>query len=764
MKQINWKWFLRSILLLNIVWTVNADEAALKNPDGSWKWTNRLVHETSPYLLLHAHNPVDWYPWDDEALERAKRENKLIFLSVGYSTCYWCHVMEREVFSNPEIAEMMNKDFINIKIDREERPDLDEIYMTATQLLTQRGGWPNSVFLTPDLKPFYAGTYFPPTDMPGRPGFPTILDAVQEAWVTREDEVIESANQISETIAMATSKVFTALTAKPLSRSLITGALDYLQTNYSRAYGGFGNAPKFPNPANLELLLSEYERASDASLLKMVTHTLDMMAYGGMYDQIGGGFHRYSVDEKWLVPHFEKMLYDNAQLAKVYLRAYQLTHEPRYRRVVEEIFSFVFREMTAPEGGFYAALDAETDAEEGKYYVWTADEVQKVLGKKEGERFAKVYGVDKGPNFEGKNVLYIPEGPAAEDDLKSVAAAREKLLMARAKREYPLLDTKIIVNWNGLMIDAFAYGYEVLGEERYLAAATKAARFILDTLRKPDGELWHTYTAGVTKQDAYLDDYAFFVKGLLALHRATGKEQWFNAAKTLTDTMIQLFSDDKNGGFYYTKADAKHLIVRTKKPFDSAIPSGNAVAVENLLAFGTDYQRYAEKTLRSFAASMSQAPPSFMYMLFALNHYLVSKGALDSDTSRLVTGTAVVKSESGGIFDVELDLKIAAGWHVNANPTGQDNLIPTTVLVDTDTAIEIVDVTYPKGESVRFAFSEESLNVYEGSLTIPLQLKQKPRTLLDRTVPVLLKLTYQPCNETECLLPRTLNIPLKLSP
>ena len=763
MKQINWKWFLRSILLLNIVLMAGADEAALKNPDGSWKWTNRLVHETSPYLLLHAHNPVDWYPWDDEALERAKRENKLIFLSVGYSTCYWCHVMEREVFSNPEIAEMMNKDFINIKIDREERPDLDEIYMTATQLLTQRGGWPNSVFLTPDLKPFYAGTYFPPTDMPGRPGFPTILDAVHEAWVTREDEVIESANQISETIAMATSRVFTSLTAKPLSRSLITGALDYLRTNYSSTYGGFGNAPKFPNPANLELLLSAYENAPDESLLKMVTHTLDMMAYGGLYDQIGGGFHRYSVDAKWLVPHFEKMLYDNAQLAKVYLRAYQLTHEPRYRRVTEEIFSFVFREMTAPEGGFYSALDAETDAEEGKYYVWTPNEVQKVLGKKEAERFAKVYGIDRGPNFEGKNVLYIPEGPAAEDDLKSVAAAREKLLVARAKREYPLLDTKIIVNWNGLMIDALAYGYEVLGEERYLAAAAKAALFILDTLRKPDGELWHTYTAGVTKQDAYLDDYAFFVKGLLTLHRATGEEQWFNAAKTLTDTMIQLFSDDKNGGFYYTKADAKHLIVRTKKPFDSAIPSGNAVAVENLLAFGTDYQNDAERTLRTFAESISQAPSSFMYMLFALNRYLVSKGALDADTSHLVTGTAVVESESGGIFNVELDLKIAAGWHVNANPAGQENLIPTTVVVDTDTAVEIVDIAYPKGRAARFEFSDRSLNVYEGSLTIPLQLKQKPRTLLDRTVPILLKLTYQLCNETECLLPQTVNIPLKLS-
>ena len=746
------------LFLLNIVWMASADEAALKNPDGSWKWTNRLVHETSPYLLLHAHNPVDWYPWNDEALERAKKENKLIFLSVGYSTCYWCHVMEREVFSNPEIADMMNKDFINIKIDREERPDLDEIYMTATQLLTQRGGWPNSVFLTPDLKPFYAGTYFPPTDMPGRPGFPTILDAVHEAWVTREAEVIESANQISDTIEMATSRGFTSLTAKPLDRSLITGALDYLRTSYSHAYGGFGNAPKFPSPANLELLISEYERVPDAALLKMVKHTLDMMAYGGMYDQIGGGFHRYSVDAKWLVPHFEKMLYDNAQLAKVYLRAYQLTQEPRYRRIAEEIFSFLFREMTSREGGFYSALDAETDAEEGKYYVWTADEIQKILGKKEAKRFGDVYGVQKGPNFEGKNVLYMPEGTAAENTLKSIASARKKLLTARAKREYPLLDTKIIVNWNGLMIDALAYGYQVLGEKRYLTAASKATHFILNTMRKPDGELWHTYTAGVTKQDAYLDDYAFFVKGLLGLYRATGEEQWLNSAKALTDTMIQLFWDEKNGGFYYTRADAKHLIVRTKKPYDSAIPSGNAVAVENLIGLGTDYQNYAERTLRTFAASMSQAPSSFMYAIFALNQYLTLEEGLSSDTVSLVTATAQVKSKRGEILNIELHLKIAAGWHVNANPVGQENLIPTTLTVDTDTPVEIVDVAYPKGRSARFEFSNESLNVYEGNLIVPLKLKSNHR----RNTQVTLKLTYQPCNETECLLPQTLNIPLDL--
>ena len=762
--------FLVYLLLFNLTWIVSADEAALKNPDGSWKWTNRLIDETSPYLLLHAHNPVDWYPWGDEAVALAKNENKIIFLSVGYSTCYWCHVMERKVFSNPEIAAMMNKNFINIKIDREERPDLDEIYMTATQLLVQRGGWPNSVFLTPDLKPFYAGTYFPPTDMPGRPGFPTILDAVHEAWVTRETEVIESANQISNTIEIAISRGFTALRARALDRSLTTAALDYLQTAYSHAYGGFGTAPKFPSPANLEFLLSEYQRESglqtsptkDEASLKMVTHTLDMMAYGGMYDQVGGGFHRYSVDAKWLIPHFEKMLYDNAQLAKLYLQVYQLTQAPRYRRVAEEIFNFIFREMTAPEGGFYSALDAETDAEEGKYYVWTADEIRRVLGKKDAARFADVYGVDKGPNFEGHSVLYVPEGAAAEASVKDLSKAREKLLAARTKREYPLLDTKIIVNWNGLMIDALAYGYHVLGEERYLAAASKAAQFILNTMRKPDGELCHTYTAGVIKQDTYLDDHAFFVRGLLRLYQATGEEQWLGSAKTLTDRMIQLFWDNKNGGFFYTKADAKHLIVRTKKPYDSAIPSGNAVAVKNLLALGANYRHYAEKTLRSFAESMLQSPSSFMYMHFALNDYLTSVENFEPPSDAVVAATVEVKGKSDEGFNIELQLNIAAGWHINANPAGQDYLIPTTVELDVNTSVEIVDIVYPKGRSTRFAFSDEPLNVYEESLTIPLRLKQKRNVTREKNIPITLKLTYQPCNDTECLFPETLDISLEL--
>lgn len=761
-KQFSWEKVLGCILLLNLTWMASADDAALKNPDGSWKWTNRLIHETSPYLLLHAHNPVDWYPWGDEALALAKRENRLIFLSVGYATCYWCHVMEREVFSNPEIAKMMNEHFINIKIDREERPDLDEIYMTATQLLIQRAGWPNSVFLTPDLKPFYAGTYFPPVDTPNRPGFPTILDAVHEAWVEREAEVIESAKQIATAIEMATSRGFTALSGRALDQSVPTAALDYLRKAYDATHGGFGGAPKFPSPSNLEFLLSVYERESDEALLKMVTRTLDMMAYGGIYDQIGGGFHRYSVDAKWLVPHFEKMLYDNAQLAKIYLKAYRLTEEPQYRRVAEEVFNFIFREMTAPEGGFYSALDAETDAEEGKYYVWTADEIQKVLNKKEASRFNAVYGVDKGANFEGKNVLYVPEGAAAEDSLKGLTTAREKLLAARFEREYPLLDTKIIVNWNGLMIDALAYGYDVLGEERYLNAASKAARFILDTMRKPDGELLHTYTAGAVKQDAYLDDYAFLARGLLGLYQATDDEEWLDAARTLTDKMIQLFWDDRNGGFYYTKADAKHLIVRSKKPYDSAIPSGNAVAVGNLLALGDNYRGYAEKTLRIFAESMVQSPSSFIHAHFALNNYLTSAEDQESLEPSTVTATATVKNRDGEVYNVVLQLKIAGGWHINANPPGQDNLIPTTVTVAADAPVEIVDIAYPTGKSMRFEFSNVPLNVYEKTVTIPLRLKLKPDVTWKKNTPIRLQLTYQPCNDTQCLLPETVEIPLEL--
>ena len=785
-------------------------EAALKNPDGTWKWTNALIHETSPYLLLHAHNPVDWYPWGPEALERAKAENTPIFLSVGYSTCYWCHVMERKVFSDPEIAKMMNALFINIKVDREERPDLDEIYMTATQIMTGSGGWPNSVFLTPDLLPFFGGTYFPPEDSRGRPGFPRVLQALHEVWTNQQAEVIAQAEKITEVIIQATAAAPASIDETLLDRKLISGAVKSLQSRYDATYGGFGGAPKFPSSMNLELLLSEYQREPSESTLEMVTNTLDKMAYGGMYDQIGGGFHRYSVDAKWLVPHFEKMLYDNALLAKVYLQSYQLTKDPLYRRVAEEIFRFVSREMTSAEGGFYSALDAEVDAEEGKSYLWTKEQIQKILGKKDAKLLMQVYGVDKGPNFEGgTNILYLPapfSGVAkslkkSEDDLPSqLEPLKAKLLAARDKRKQPLLDTKVIASWNGLMIDAFAYGYEVLGEKGYRDVAEKAARFNLKHLRTAEGQLMRTYRDGIAKYNGYLDDYAFLVRGLLGLHQATGEKTWLDEAKSLTDTMNLLFWDDKNGGFYFTLANQKHLVVRTKNPYDSSIPSGNAVAANNLLLLAQhlgekDYLDKAEKTLQNFAGMMEQSPRAFMHMLFAANRYLSTDwtkirtahqersnqfGLNTEGTTKInlfglpkvphpseeevLTLVASIPSKRdifpGNAFDVEVQLELAEGWHINANPSSWDLLIPTTVSVSPEASVEILSITYPEGTPFNADWTETPISVYEGDVTVRMKLKLKPEETIEKAFPLHIDVRYQACDAHRCTPPSTATIPL----
>ncbi len=790
----------------------HSHEAALKNPDGTWKWTNPLIGETSPYLLLHAHNPVDWYPWGPEALERAKAENRPIFLSVGYSTCYWCHVMERKVFSNPEIADLMNASFINIKVDREERPDIDEIYMTATQIMTGSGGWPNSVFLTPDLLPFFGGTYFPPEDSRGRPGFPRVLNALHDVWINQEAEVIAQAEKITAVIEQATTATPASIDETPLDRQLISAAVKKLESSYDATYGGFGDAPKFPSPTNLELLLSEYQREASKPILEMVTNTLDKMAYGGMYDQIGGGFHRYSVDARWLVPHFEKMLYDSAQLTKIYLQTYHLTKNPVYRRVAEEIFRFVSREMTSAEGGFYSALDAEVDAEEGQSYLWTSRQIQDVLEKKDAKLFMQVYGVDKGPNFEGgTNILYLPvpiTGVAKSiktsvDDLHSrLEPLKAKLLAARDQRKQPLLDTKVIASWNGLMIDAFAYGYEVLGDKRYRDVAEKAARFNLKYLRTADGQLMRTYRDGVPKYNGYLDDYAFLVRGLLRLHRATGERSWLDEAKSLTDTMNRLFWDDKNGGFYFTLANQKYLVVRTKNPYDSALPSGNAVAVNNLLTLAQligekSYLDKAEKTLQNFAGMMGQSPNAFMHMLFATNRYLSTDwtkvGAAPQERSsqfglnaegtseidlfappkgrsalpsadELLTLSASIPSKgdisSGTPFNVEVQLALAEGWHINANPPSLDLLIPTTVSISPDAPVEILSVTYPAGQPFRAGFSEKPISVYEGNITVEMKLKLKSGRTIEKAFPLNVDVRYQACDELRCLPPSTATIPL----
>ena len=787
-------------------------EAALKNPDGTWKWTNALIGETSPYLLLHAHNPVDWYPWGPEALDRAKSENKPIFLSVGYSTCYWCHVMERKVFSDPEIADLMNASFINIKVDREERPDIDEIYMTATQIMTGSGGWPNSVFLTPDLLPFFGGTYFPPEDSRGRPGFPRVLNALHGVWMNQQAEVIAQAEKITEVIIQATAAAPASVGEVPLDRKLISAAVKALQSRYDTTYGGFGSAPKFPSPTNLELLLSEYQREPSKSTLEMITNTLDKMAYGGMYDQIGGGFHRYSVDAKWLVPHFEKMLYDNALLAKVYLQTYQFTKKPLYRRVAEEIFRFVSREMTSAEGGFYSALDAEVDAEEGKSYLWTHKQIQEVIGKKDAKLFMQVYGMDKGPNFEGgTNILYLPLPTSriakslkkSEDDLHNqLEPLKAKLLAARNQRKQPLLDTKVIASWNGLMIDAFAYGYKVLGDKRYRAVAEKAARFNLKYLRTADGQLMRTYRNGIAKYNGYLDDYAFLVRGLLGLHQATDGETWLDEAKSLTDTMDQLFWDDKNGGFYFTLANQKHLVVRTKNPYDSALPSGNAVAVNNLLTLAQildekSYLDKVKKTLQNFAGMMGQSPGAFMHMLFATNRYLSTdwtkirethqersnQSGLDTEETNkinlfglpkapvdlpsedeLLMLAASIPSKGdifpGNAFDVKVQLELAEGWHINANPSSWDLLIPTTVSVRPDTSVEILSVTYPKGKLLHADWRDIPISVYEGDVTIEMKLKLKSGETVEKAFPLKIDVHYQACDAHRCLPPSTVTIPL----
>ena len=785
-------------------------EAALKNPDGTWKWTNALIHETSPYLLLHAHNPVDWYPWGPEALERAKAENKPIFLSVGYSTCYWCHVMERKVFSDPEIADLMNTLFINIKVDREERPDIDEIYMTATQIMTGSGGWPNSVFLTPDLLPFFGGTYFPPEDSRGRPGFPRVLKALDEVWTNQQAEVIAQAEKITEVIIQATAAATASVGETSLDRKLISAAVKSLQSRYDATYGGFGGAPKFPSSMNIELLLSEYQREPSESTLEMVTNTLDKMAYGGMYDQIGGGFHRYSVDAKWLVPHFEKMLYDNALLAKVYLDTYQLTKNPLYRWVAEEIFTFVAREMTSAEGGFYSALDAEVDAEEGKSYLWTKEQIQKILGKKDAKLLMQVYGVDKGPNFEGgTNILYLPVPISSvakslkksQDDFHSqLEPLKAKLLAARDKRKQPLLDTKVIASWNGLMIDAFAYGYEVLGERRYRDVAEKAARFNLKHLRTADGQLMRTYRDGTPKYNGYLDDYAFLVRGLLGLHQATGEKTWLDEAKSLTDTMNLLFWDDKNGGFYFTLANQKHLVVRTKNPYDSSLPSGNAVAANNLLILAQhlgekDYLDKAKKTLQVFAGMMEQSPRAFMHMLFATNRYLSTdwtkirmthqersnQSSLNTETmseinlfglpkppqpseEEVLTLVAAIPSKGdifpGNAFNVEVQLELAEGWHINANPSSWNLLIPTTVSISPDASVEILSVTYPEGTPFHADWRETPISVYEGNITIEMKMKLKPGETIEKAFPFNIDVRYQACDAHRCLPPSTATIPL----
>jgi uncharacterized protein YyaL (SSP411 family) len=601
---------------------------------GQHAHTNHLIDETSPYLLQHAHNPVEWYPWSEEALRRAREENKPILLSIGYSACHWCHVMEHESFENEAIARLMNENFINIKVDREERPDLDQIYMNAVQMMTRHGGWPMTVFLTPDAVPFYGGTYFPPEDRYNMPGFPRVLMGVAETYQTRGDEVKQTAASMLDELRRMDA---TAETNETLSVALLDAAASGIARNYDEENGGFGTAPKFPAAMNLEFLLRFVHRTNESAALEIVEKTCRKMAMGGMYDQLGGGFHRYSTDAAWLVPHFEKMLYDNALLSRLYLHVYQMTNDEFYRRIAEETFAYVAREMTNEQGGFYSTQDADSEGHEGKFFVWTPQEIINILGAEDGRLFSAYYDVTEAGNFEGVNILHVSRsvkdtakaaGVLVERLTEALERGRRELFAARVKRVKPARDEKILTAWNGLMLASFAEAAAILERDDYLNIARRNAEFVLDNLRR-DGLLLRTYKDGQAKLNAYLEDYAFYADGLLALYEASGEVRWLEEAQAIADTMLREFWDEQAGGFFYTGKSHEELIVRSKDYFDNATPSGNNVAADVLLRLSVltgndDYRQRAETVLRILGEPLMRYPSAFGRALCALDFYLSS--------------------------------------------------------------------------------------------------------------------------------------------
>jgi len=600
--------------------------------------TNKLINEKSPYLLQHANNPVDWYPWGNEAFEKAIKENKPIFLSIGYSTCHWCHVMEHESFEDSTVAEILNKYFVSIKVDREERPDIDNIYMKVAQMLTGSGGWPLTIIMTPEKKPFFAGTYFPKENRFGRPGLIEILNQIKDAWVNQHDKILSSSNQIIEGLkkSSATNTLGNEITLDILNKSVQNFISGFDKTN-----GGFGNAPKFPSPHNLLFLLRQYSRSKDSKTLEMVTKTLDEMSDGGIFDQIGYGFHRYSTDNKWFVPHFEKMIYDQAMIAMAYTETYQLTKEKKYKNTAEKIFEYVLRDMTSPEGGFYTAEDADSEGEEGKFYFWNYSELKKILSQDDLIIFCKVFNVEEDGNFvdqlkgvkDGNNILhkrrsnsiFANEFKISENELTNkIEQIREVLFEVREKRIHPLKDDKILTDWNGLMIAALAQAGRVFSDQKYTTAAESSANFIFSKLSKQNGGLYHRYRNGETKFDGNLDDYAFMIWGLLNLYETTFKVEYLERSIELNNILINNFWDENFGGFFFTSEKSSELFTRQKEIYDGAIPSGNSVAMMNLIRLSkfTGDNKLEEKASllsKAFSIQIERYPNGYSQLLSGVN-------------------------------------------------------------------------------------------------------------------------------------------------
>jgi len=778
---------------------------------------NRLAQEASPYLQLHAHNPVDWYPWGPEALALARREEKPIFLSVGYSTCYWCHVMERKVFSDPEIAAYMNAHFVSIKVDREERPDLDEIYMKATHLMTGSGGWPNSVFLTPDGRPFYAGTYFPPEDAYGRPGFPRVLKGLHEAWTNEREKVLSVAAETVrriETLSDPSGRAGAGSAASIDAAGATQRAIEQLAEGFDAQQGGFGVRMKFPRAPSLDLLLSrleqgqtlesgsgsgtgleggDSERESErARVERMLVDTLDAMAFGGLYDHLGDGFHRYSTEPTWSIPHFEKMLYDNAQLLGVYARAYALTKRPLYRRVVERTVAYLEREMSHPEGGFYSAQDAEVDAVEGASYVWRRSEIEGLLGRRRAEAFFRVHELAPMPEDPEVGVLRVRRPvPALLAQTKAADAAellarfdrdRATLLAARARRPQPLRDEKVLAGWNGLVVRGLVDAAAALDRPALLRRAERAVRFVLGKLQQEDGTLRRSFIAGQAREAGVLADYAFLADGLLALHGATGESHWLDSARRLADILLERFEDEEDGGFFMTP-EGSDLLVRPKPFEDNAVPSGNGVVLRVLrtLALRLEanpadgdadgersarYSKAADRLVASAGRLLERAPsviPTTVAALGSASSASARLAAVDEPfrlpRSQDHVEARLLRPSATDPDRLTVELEVAEGWHVNANPASFDFLIPTTIEgVD---GLETLPVEYPKGRRFQPAFVAEPIEVYEGRLEIPVELTGEGAGEAagsaaerdEREEGLRLAVRFQACDHERCLPP-----------
>ncbi|MFC1902922.1 thioredoxin domain-containing protein [Chloroflexota bacterium] len=622
---------------------------------------NRLAYEKSPYLLQHAENPVDWYPWSEEAFEKAKKENKPVFLSIGYSTCHWCHVMAHESFEDPEVAKQMNETFVSVKVDREERPDIDGVYMTVCQMMTGSGGWPLTIILTPNKEPFFAATYIPKETQFGRVGILTLIPRIRDLWSTRQAEVLSSANQITSSLQNNTPEE----QGEDLDETLLHVAYEQLLERFDEHHGGFGSAPKFPTPHNLLFLLRYWKRTNDRKALNIVEKTLQAMRYGGIYDHIGFGFHRYSTDQQWLVPHFEKMLYDQALLAIAYTEAYQVTKKTEYAETAREIFTYVMRDMTSPEGAFYSAEDADIEGEEGKFYLWTNDEIQKVLSQERVDLAARLFSITADGNFAdevsgrklGRNILHLTRSVdefASELSMSAlelrarIDEIRWELFGYREKRVHPHKDDKILTDWNGLMIAALAKGAQVFNEPSYAVAAKQAADFILKNVRTSEGRLLHRYRGGEAALTANVDDYVFLIYGLLELYEATFEMHYLETALGLDEDLIQHFWDNDNGGFYFAADDGERLLVRQKEIYDGAVPSGNSVAMLNLLRLGrlttsSDFGEKAVKIGRAFNGNVSQTPSAYTQLMVAIDfavgpscEVVITGGSQSNDTIQML--------------------------------------------------------------------------------------------------------------------------------